>query len=159
MSRMSLTVNGRATTVDVDADAPLLYVLRDTLQRNNPRFGCGLGQCGACTVLVGNEPVRSCVVPVSRVAGAPIVTLEGIGTPEKPHPLQQAVIDEQAFQCGYCMNGWILTAKAMLDKNPSVSDQQIRQGLDGLVCRCGSHTQVLAAVRRAADVMKRGGRA
>lgn len=164
MSRVSLTVNGQTLAADVDADCPLLYVLRDTLQRNNPRFGCGLGQCGACTVLVAGEPVRSCVLPVSRAVGKPIVTLEGLGTPEAPHPLQRAVIDEQAFQCGYCMNGWMLTAAAMLAKNPAMSDQQIRQGLDGLVCRCGSHTQVLAAIRRAADVMKadaakKGGRA
>jgi nicotinate dehydrogenase subunit A len=159
MSKVSLNVNGRSRPVDVELDSPLLYVLRDDLGLNNPRFGCGLGQCGACTVLINNEPVRSCVLPVSNVVGKRIVTLEGLGTPEKPHPVQKAFIEEQAFQCGYCLNGWVLTSKALLDKNPSPTDQQIRQGLDGLICRCGSHTAVLAAVRRAADAMKNGGRA
>ena len=159
MSKVSLDVNGRSRPVDVELDSPLLYVLRDDLGLNNPRFGCGLGQCGACTVLINNEPVRSCVLPVSSAVGKRIVTLEGLGTPEKPHPVQKAFIEEQAFQCGYCLNGWVLTSKALLDKNPSPTDQQIRQGLDGLICRCGSHTAVLAAVRRAADAMKNGGRA
>jgi len=144
---------------DADSDCPLLYVLRDTLALNNPRFGCGLGQCGACTVLVDDEPVRSCIFPLSRVRGRAIVTIEGLGTPDNPHPLQRAVLDEQAFQCGYCMNGWMMTAKSMLDHNPAITDAQIRQGLDGLVCRCGSHAQLMTAVRRAADAMKRGGRA
>lgn len=159
MSNVSLTVNGQSRTVDVELDSPLLYVLRDDLGLNNPRFGCGLGQCGACTVLVGNEAVRSCTLPVSRVGGRAIVTLEGLGTAENPHPIQQAFIEEQAFQCGYCLNGWVLTSKALLDKNPNPTDQQIRQGLDGLVCRCGSHTAVFAAVRRAAQAMKNGGNA
>jgi nicotinate dehydrogenase subunit A len=159
MSRVSLRINGRTMIADADSDCPLLYVLRDTLALNNPRFGCGLGQCGACTVLVGDEPVRSCVFPLSRVGGRAIVTIEGLGTPDNPHALQRAVLDEQAFQCGYCMNGWMMTAKSMLDRNPAITDAQIRQGLDGLVCRCGSHAQLMTAVRRAADAMKRGGRA
>jgi nicotinate dehydrogenase subunit A len=159
MSRVSLDVNGRTYPADVELDSPLLYVLRDNLGLNNPRFGCGLGQCGACTVLVNGEAVRSCMLPVSSALDKKIVTLEGLGTPEHPHPLQQAFIDEQAFQCGYCLNGWVLVSKVLLDKNPNPSDQQIRQGLDGLICRCGSHVSVFNAVRRAADAMKKGGRA
>jgi len=151
MSRMSLKVNGRAHVVDVDPECPLLYVLRDDLTLNNPRFGCGLGQCGACTVLVDNRAVRSCTLPVSRATGREIVTLEGLGTVEKPHPVQNAFIEEQAFQCGYCMNGWIITAKALLDRTPHPTDQQMRDAFDGLVCRCGSHAGIFAAVRRAAQ--------
>ena len=123
---------------------------------DNPRFGCGLGQCGACTVLVEGKPVRSCVTPVSTIGSKRVLTLAGIGTREQPHPVQTAFIEEQAFQCGYCLNGWVLTAKALLDSNPSPSDQQIRQALDGLVCRCGSHTAIFAAVRRAADARRNG---
>jgi nicotinate dehydrogenase subunit A len=152
-------VNGRPRAVDVEPDSPLLYVLRDDLGLNNPRFGCGLGQCGACTVLMNNEPVRSCILPVSNAVGKQIVTLEGLGTPENPHPIQKAFIEEQAFQCGYCLNGWVLVSKALLEKNPDPTDQQIRQGLDGLVCRCGSHAAVFMAVRRAADAIKNGRRA
>jgi nicotinate dehydrogenase subunit A len=159
MSRISLDVDGRPRPVDVEPDSPLLYVLRDSLGFDNPRFGCGLGQCGACTVLIDDKPVRSCVTPVSGVVGKRIVTLAGLGTPTKPHLVQTAFIEEQAFQCGYCLNGWVLTAKALLDTNPSPTDQQIRQGLDGLICRCGSHTAIFAAVRRAADARKNGGRA
>lgn len=158
MSRVTLDINGRSYTADVDLDSPLLYVLRDTLGLRNPRFGCGLGQCGACTVIVGEEAVRSCTLPVSRATGRPIVTIEGLGTPERPHPVQQAFIDEQALQCGYCANGWVLTAKVLLDRTPSPSDQQIQRALDGLICRCGSHAAVLAAVKRAADAAKKGAR-
>ena len=154
MKRVSLKVNGKSHVVNVDPECPLLYVLRDDLALNNPRFGCGLGQCGACTVLVNNVPMRSCVVPVSRTLGKDITTIEGIGTPDKPHAIQKAFIEEQAAQCGYCLNGWILTAKALLDKNPNPTDAEIRAGLDSLVCRCGSHIQMFAAVRRAAE-MKR----
>jgi nicotinate dehydrogenase subunit A len=150
MSRVSLTINGWLREVDVDPECPLLYVLRDTLALNNPRFGCGLGQCGACTVLVDNRAVRSCTLPVSRAAGKQIVTIEGLGTLERPHRVQQAFIDEQAFQCGYCLNGWVLTAKALLDRNPHPDDKEIRTACENLVCRCGSHTQIFAAVRRAA---------
>ena len=159
MSVVSLDVNNRSQRTDVELDSPLLYVLRDNLGLANPRFGCGLGQCGACTVLVNGEAVRSCMLPVSSAVGKKIVTLDGLGSPERPHPVQQAFIDEQAFQCGYCMNGWVLVSKVLLDKNPSPTDRQIRQALEGLICRCGSHAAVLGAVRRAADAMKKGGRA
>ena len=159
MSMVSLDVNGRSQRADVELDSPLLYVLRDNLGLTNPRFGCGLGQCGACTVLINGDAVRSCTLPVSSALGKTIVTLDGLGTPERPHPVQQAFIDEQAFQCGYCMNGWVLASKALLDKNPSPTDQDIRRGLEGLICRCGSHIAVLQAVRRAADGMKKGARA
>ena len=150
-----LKVNGQTRQVDVDPDCPLLYVLRDTLTLNNPRFGCGLGQCGACTVLVDNRAVRSCVLPVSRAVGKDIVTLEGIGTPDRPHPVQTAFIKEQAFQCGYCLNGWVLTAKALLDKTPHPTDAEMRTAFESLVCRCGSHVNIFAAVRRASEEMKR----
>jgi len=149
MARTTLTINGKPHAVDVDADTPLLYVLRDTLEMNNPRFGCGLGQCGACTVLVDNRAVRSCSLPVSRVAGQKIVTIEGLATAGRPHPVQQAFIEEQAFQCGYCLNGWVLTAKALLDTNPKPTDADVRRACESLVCRCGSHTRIFSAVQRA----------
>src|ERR1700690_1661482 len=126
MARVSLKVNGRAVSVDVDPESPLLYALRDNIGLNNPRFGCGLGQCGACTVLVNQVPTRSCILPVSRAAGKQIVTLEGLGSPENPHPVQKAFIDEQAFQCGYCLNGWVITAKALLDKHPQPTAEQMK---------------------------------
>jgi nicotinate dehydrogenase subunit A len=150
----SLKINGQMHTVDADPDCPLLYALRDNLSMNNPRFGCGLGQCGACTVLVDNRAVRSCMLPVSRAVGKDIVTLEGLGTPDHPHPVQAAFIEEQTFQCGYCLNGWVLTTKALLDKNPNPTDAEMRAALESLVCRCGSHVRILAAVRRAAESMK-----
>jgi nicotinate dehydrogenase subunit A len=155
MVRLSLKVNGQIHDVEVDADTPLLYVLRDDLGQNNPRFGCGLGQCGACTVLVDNRATRSCLLPVSKAADKEIVTLEGLGADGNPHPVQTAFIEEQAFQCGYCLNGWVLTAKALLDKNAHPSDVEMRTAFETLVCRCGSHTRVFSAVRRAADAMKR----
>jgi nicotinate dehydrogenase subunit A len=154
MSRMSLRVNGRIHSVDVDDDCPLLYVLRDNLGASNPRFGCGLGQCGACTVLVDNRAVRSCQLPVRSVAGKDIVTIEGLGTPEKPHPVQQAFIDEQSSQCGYCLNGWVMTAVALLDRIPRPTDKEIRTACEGLICRCGSHAGLFDAVRRAAGTSK-----
>jgi len=154
MAHASLKVNGRVHVVDVDPDTPLLYALRDDLGQNNPRFGCGLGQCGACTVLVDNRAVRSCLLPVSKAVGKEIVTLEGLGTAEKPHPIQAAFIEEQTFQCGYCVNGWVLTAKALLDKNPHPSDAEMRTAFESLVCRCGSHVRIFSAVRKAADAMK-----
>ena len=155
MSRTSLRVNGQSHTIDVEPDCPLLYVLRDNLALNNPRFGCGLGQCGACTVLLDNRTVRSCTLPVSAAAGKEIVTLEGLATEGNPHPVQKAFIQEQAFQCGYCLNGWVLTAKALLDKNPHPSDEEMRNAFESLICRCGSHVRIFAAVRQAADETKR----
>jgi nicotinate dehydrogenase subunit A len=155
MSRTLLKINGQSHTIDVEPDCPLLFVLRDNLALNNPRFGCGLGQCGACTVLIDNRAVRSCTLPVSAVAGKEIVTLEGLGTEGNPHPVQKAFIQEQAFQCGYCLNGWVLTAKALLDRNPHPSDDEMRTAFQNLICRCGSHVRIFAAVRQAADEMKR----
>jgi len=155
MAPTSLKVNGKAQVVDVDPECPLLYVLRGDLALNNPRFGCGLGQCGACTVLLDNRAVRSCRLPVSLVAGKEIVTLDGLGTPEKPHPVQKAFIEEQAFQCGYCLNGWVLTAKALLDRNPHPTEGEIKRAFESLVCRCGSHVGILNAVHKAADSTKR----
>src|SRR3954454_13075377 len=137
MPQVSLKVNGKTHAVDADADCPLLYVLERDLGVPNPRFGCGLGQCGACTVLVDNRAVRSCSLPVSRATGKKIVTIAGLGTPERPHPVQQAFIDEQAFQCGYCLNGWVLTAKALLDSNPRPTDSDVRRACESLICRCG----------------------
>jgi nicotinate dehydrogenase subunit A len=152
--RTSLRVNGQAHVLDVDPECPLLYVLRDNLALDNPRFGCGLGQCGACTVLLDGRAIRSCTTPVSRAAGKEIVTLEGLGTAENPHPVQKAFIEEQAFQCGYCLNGWVMTAKALLDKNPNPSDEQMRVAFESLVCRCGSHARIFSAVRRAAETKR-----
>jgi nicotinate dehydrogenase subunit A len=151
MSRISLKVNGAARTVDVDPDCPLLYVLRDDLQLDNPRFGCGLGQCGACTVLLDNRAVRSCQTTARAATGKEIVTLAGIGTAERPHRVQQALIDAQAFQCGYCVNGWVMTTKALLDSNPHPTEAQMRTAFEGLVCRCGSHVRIFDAVRRLAS--------
>lgn len=151
--RVSLNVNGASHAVDVDPDMPLLYALRDDLKMSNPHFGCGLAQCGACTVLVDGEPTRSCQTPVASVEGRRIVTLTGIGTPEKPHPVQQAYVEEAVPQCGYCVNGWILTAAAMLEKNKTPTDAEIREGLAGLKCRCGTHMAILRAVKRAAKIM------
>ena len=145
---ISLSVNGRAHTIDVDPATPLLYVLSDDLELNGPKFGCGLGQCGCCTVIVKGQAVRSCVTAVSAVAGADVTTLEGLGTVEKPHPLQQAFIDEQAAQCGFCMNGVILSAKALLDQNPKANAEQIRQALSGVLCRCFAHTRIVRAIQR-----------
>jgi nicotinate dehydrogenase subunit A len=155
MARFSLKINGRSQTVNADPECPLLYVLRDDLAMKNPRFGCGLAQCGACTVLVDGRPTRSCVYPVSAAKGKSITTLEGLGTPEKPHPVQAAFIEEQAFQCGYCLNGWVLAAKTLLEKNHNPSDEDMNAAFQGLVCRCGSHVQIYSAVRRAAVAMRR----
>jgi nicotinate dehydrogenase subunit A len=149
--RIPLRVNGRTRRVDVDPATPLLYVLRNDLQLNGPKFGCGLGQCGACTVISGGKAIRSCVTPVSAAAASEIVTLEGLGTIQHPHPVQQAFIDEQAAQCGYCISGVILTAKAFLDKNPNPTDEQIRTALAGVLCRCGTHLEIVRAVKRAAQ--------
>jgi aerobic-type carbon monoxide dehydrogenase small subunit (CoxS/CutS family) len=148
---MTLTVNGQRHTVDVDPATPLLYVLSDDLALKGPKFGCGLGQCGACTAIVGGRAVRTCSVPVSSVGSAEVVTLEGLGTPEAPHPLQRAFIDEQAAQCGFCLSGVMLTAKALLDRNPRATDAEIRQSLSDVLCRCFTHQRMLAAIRRYAD--------
>jgi aerobic-type carbon monoxide dehydrogenase small subunit (CoxS/CutS family) len=150
MANITLRVNGTSRTVDVDPATPLLYVLRNDLDLHGPRFGCGLGQCGACTVLVKNEAVRSCIRPVSSVAGAEITTLEGLSKDGKLHPLQQAWIDEQVPACGFCQNGQILTAKALLDRNPTPTDAQIRQGMANTLCRCMTYYRIQAAIKRAA---------
>lgn len=153
MARFTLNVDGRDHMVEADPDMPLLYALRNDLGLNNPHFGCGLAQCGACTVHVNGEATRSCVTPVDSVKGAKIVTLAGLGTPEKPHPVQKAFVAEQVPQCGYCLNGWIMTGAALLAKNPRASDAEIREGLAGLKCRCGTHMAMMRAVKRAAKEM------
>src|SRR5947199_1905452 len=149
---LEITVNGQRHRVTAAADTPLLYVLRNELGLNSPRFGCGLSQCGACTVHIGDRTVRSCVTPVSTVRG-PVTTLEGLGTVENPHPLQKAFIAEQAAQCGYCINGMIVTAKALLDKNKSPSDDEIKEALAANLCRCGTHNRIVRAIKRAAKEM------
>ena len=150
--RIELDVNGKAQAIEVDdPDMPLLYALRDDLQLNNPRFGCGLAQCGACTVHVNGRAVRSCVTPVAAVKGAQITTLAGLGTAERPHPLQAAWIEEQVNQCAYCINGWIMTAAELLAHNPHPSDDEIKDALDPLICRCGKHGASLRAVKRASQ--------
>jgi nicotinate dehydrogenase subunit A len=148
MSAISLRVNGHVHNVDVDPQTPLLYVLSDELQLRGPKFGCGLGQCGACTVIIQRRAVRSCVMPVSGVQDQEVTSLEGIGTPEHPHAIQQAFIDEGAAQCGFCLSGVILTAKVLLDENPTASDDQIRETLHGILCRCFVHTRMMRAIKR-----------
>jgi len=154
MSKISLKVNGSVHEVDVDPSTPLLFVLADELGLRGPKFGCGLAQCGACTVIRRRQAVRSCVMPVSEVGQDEITTLEGLGTPEKPHPIQQAFIDEGAAQCGFCLSGVILTAKAVLDENPHASDEEIREALAGVLCRCFAHVRMLRAIRKYADTRK-----
>jgi nicotinate dehydrogenase subunit A len=148
MAIIALDVNGRRRSVDVDPAAPLLFVLSDELELRGPKFGCGLGQCGSCTVIAGRRAIRSCITPVGAVNGAAITTLEGLGTVEKPHPIQQAFIDEQAAQCGFCLSGVILTAKAYLDENPKATDTQIEQALSGVLCRCFGNARMLRAIGR-----------
>jgi nicotinate dehydrogenase subunit A len=145
---ISLKVNGQVHTVDVDPETPLLYVLSDELHLRGPKFGCGLAQCGACTVMIRGQAVRSCVLPVGAVKEDEVTTLEGLGTPEHPHAIQQAFIDEQAAQCGFCLSGVILTAKALLDKNPKASEEEIRQELSNVLCRCFTHTRMMRAIKR-----------
>ena len=153
MASYSFQVNGSARTVETsDPDQPLLYVLRNAFGLTGAKFGCGLGQCGACTVLAGGRAIRSCVTPVSAVKGAPIVTLEGLGTPDDPHPLQKAFIEEEAAQCGFCLSGVILTAKALLDETPKPTDAQIRQAFSTVLCRCFVHTRMIDAVRKYAGL-------
>jgi nicotinate dehydrogenase subunit A len=155
-NKFTLKINGKTQTVEVEPDTPLLYVLRNDMELNGAKFGCGLGQCGACTVIVGGESVRSCQLPVAMVRGADILTIEGLGTVAKPHPLQRAFLDEQAAQCGYCINGMIMTARALLARKPDPSMTDIREALAGNLCRCGTHHRILSAIARAADEM--GGR-
>lgn len=154
VQRITLNVNGEAHTIEADPDMPLLYALRNDLGLSNPHFGCGLAQCGACTVHMDGEAIRSCVMPVAAAEGTKITTLSGLGTPDNPHPLQQAFVDEEVPQCGYCLNGWIMTAAAMLEQNPNVTDAQIRDGLAGLKCRCGTHMAMMRSVKRAAVAMR-----
>lgn len=148
MSTIALKVNGGSQTVDVDPATPLLYVLSDDLGLRGPKFGCGLGQCGACTVIVRGRAIRSCVTPVGTLNGAEVTTLEGLGRIERPHPIQKAFIDEQAAQCGFCLNGAILTAKAFLDQNPKAGDADIRRAMSTVLCRCFTHTRMLRAIKR-----------
>lgn len=150
---ITLSVDGTSYTLDVDPDMPLLYALRDDIGLANPHFGCGLAQCGACTVHLDGEAIRSCVTPTSAAAGRRVTTLAGLGTPEQPHPIQQAYIDEQVPQCGYCINGWMMTAAAFLRDNKNPTDGDIRAALTGLKCRCGTHVAILRAVARAAQAM------
>jgi nicotinate dehydrogenase subunit A len=149
----TLNVNGAVHTVEADDDMPLLYALRDDLGLNNPHFGCGLAQCGACTVHIDGQPARSCVTPIGTVGDRTIVTLAGLGTPEHPHPIQTAYVEEQVPQCGYCINGWMMTAAAFLRDNKKPTDAQIRDALTGLKCRCATHLAIMRAVKRAAAMM------
>jgi nicotinate dehydrogenase subunit A len=151
MSVFTLKVNGQSHTVDVDPATPLLYVLSDDLELRGPKFGCGLSQCGACTVNIKGQAVRSCVTPMRALDGSEITTLEGLGSPENPHPLQKAFIDEQAMQCGFCINGVIMTAKALVDRTPNPSDAQIRQAMSTVLCRCAAHQRIFQAIRRYAQ--------
>jgi nicotinate dehydrogenase subunit A len=151
---MELVVNGTNHSIDADPDTPLLYVLRDHLNLNAAKYGCGLGQCGACTVMVDGEAVFSCVTPILLLAGRKVTTLEGLGTIDKPAPIQQAFIEEQAAQCGYCISGMMMRAQALLQKDATVSDADIRRALEQHLCRCGTHMRILKAVHRAAELMR-----
>ena len=151
MSQVTLTVNGRKLRHDVDPAMPLVYLLTDDLALRGPKLGCGLSQCGACIVIANGAAIPSCVTPVGKLDGADITTLEGLGSMERPHPIQQAFIDEQASQCGFCLNGVILAAKAFLDRNPRATDAQIREALSNVLCRCGANVRMLRAIRRYAD--------
>jgi nicotinate dehydrogenase subunit A len=156
VKQITVRVNSREHPLEVDPNTPLLFVLNDELGLRGPRFGCGLAQCGACTVILRGQAVRSCVTPVSAVGQDEVTTLEALGTPEKPHPIQQAFIDVGAAQCGFCLSGVILTAKAVLDLNPDASDQEIRVALGGVLCRCFAHTRMLRAIRKYAEAKKHG---
>jgi len=149
MAKLSVRVNGKSQTVDADPDMPLLYALRNDLQLNGPKFGCGLAQCGACTVIMDGNAIRSCVTPVGAAQNKTVTTLEGLGNVKKLHKIQRAFVDEQAAQCGYCINGMIMSTKALLDKNPRPTDIQIKEALAGNLCRCGTHIRILRAVKRA----------
>jgi len=155
VSKLSLKVNGKQHTVDVAPETPLLYVLSDELGLRGPKFGCGMAQCGSCSVILRGHVVRSCVMPVSSAGPDEVNTLEGLGSPENPHPLQQAFMDEGAAQCGFCLNGVIVTAKAVLDQKPQASDEEIREALGGVLCRCFAHVRMLRAIRKYADGRKK----
>jgi nicotinate dehydrogenase subunit A len=152
---INLKVNGSSRTVQAEPDTPLLYVLRNDLELNGAKFGCGLNQCGACTVLVAGKAVRSCVTTIGSIGTAQIITIEGLGTIDRPHPIQRAFIEEQAVQCGYCINGMIMSAKALLDANSRPAEGEVRQALAGNLCRCGTNSRIVAAIMRAAEVMGR----
>jgi len=154
MAALSLTVNGRSVSVDVDPDTPLLNVLTDDLQLNGPKFGCGLSECGACTVLLDGEPTRSCTALISDAAGRTVLTIEGLGTPEKMHPIQAAFVKEQAVQCGYCISGPMLYGKAFIDQNPNATEAEILDSLTGLICRCHTHVRMVRALVRYAQEVK-----
>jgi nicotinate dehydrogenase subunit A len=149
MAKISLRVNGKSQAIEAEPDMPLLYALRNDLRLNGPKFGCGLAQCGACTVILDGNAIRSCVTPISAVQNKSVTTLEGLGSTKKMHKIQQAFVDEQAAQCGYCINGMIMSSKALLDKNPKPTDSQIKEALAGNLCRCGTHIRILRAVKRA----------
>ena len=151
MAQINLVVDGKPAAIEADPAMPLLYALRSELGATSPKFGCGKAQCGACTVHVDGTPTRSCVIPVGTVAGKRITTLAGLGTPERPHPLQKAWIEEQVSQCGYCTSGWVMTAAAFLRENPRPSDTQIREAMAGIKCRCGTHMAIMRAIKRAAQ--------
>ena len=153
MAKITINVNGKDHAIDADPDMPLLYALRNEIGLNNPHFGCGVAQCGACTVHVDGNPIRSCVTAVSAIGTSKVVTMAGLGTPEKPHPLQTAYVQEQVTQCGYCANGWIMTAAAFLEKKKKPTDAEIKAALEGLKCRCGTHMGIMRAVKRAAEMM------
>jgi nicotinate dehydrogenase subunit A len=153
MPQYTIRVDGRAHTVEADADMPLLYALRDDLGLSNPHFGCGLSQCGACTVHLDGKAIRSCSTPIADAAGHEIKTLAGLGTEANPHPVQKAYLEEQVPQCGYCINGWVMTAAAFLETKKNPTDAEIKDALAGLKCRCATHTAIMRAVRRAADSM------
>jgi nicotinate dehydrogenase subunit A len=154
MAQITLNVNGKSRVVETDPATPLLYVLRNDLELHGPKFGCGLAQCGACTVIMDGNAVRSCVTPVSQARNRKLTTLEGLGTEQKPGALQVAFIEEQAAQCGFCMNGMIMNAKVLLDKNPNPNDGDIKKALDPILCRCGSHLRVIRAIKRASTMAK-----
>ena len=159
MSNITLQVNGRTHTLDIDPSTPLLYILRNDLGLLGPRFGCGLGQCGACSVIINGAAVRSCMMPTAAVRGSEITTLEGLAQDDTLHPVQQAWIDEQVPQCGFCQNGQIMNAKALLDRNPNPTDAEIREGMDGTLCRCMTYYRVQAAIKRAANAITASGSA
>jgi nicotinate dehydrogenase subunit A len=152
---ISVKVNGTSRSVPAEPDTPLLYVLRNDLELNGAKFGCGLAQCGACTVLIDGSPVRSCVTTIDSIGQGEVTTIEGLGTIDKPHPLQRAFIEEQAAQCGYCINGMIMTAKQLLDRTPHPTENEVRLALAGNLCRCGTHGRIISAVLRAAKEMGR----